>query len=145
MRRRSFLATATTALALPASVQAEKKRVLKFFPNSDLAVVDPIWTVAYVTRNHSYMVYDTLYGQTGTQYGYKATPQMVAGHVTENYGKTWNLTLRDGLMFHSGEKVLASDCVASIKRWGVRDTSVRRSSRAPTNCRRPTTRPLCSG
>jgi peptide/nickel transport system substrate-binding protein len=120
-RRRSFLAAAAAALALPASVQAERKRVLKFIPNSDLAVVDPIWTVAYVTRNHGYMVYDTLYGQTGRQYGYKVTPQMVAGHVIENDGRAWKLTLRDGLWFHNGEKVLAADCVASIKRWGARD------------------------
>jgi MarR-like DNA-binding transcriptional regulator SgrR of sgrS sRNA len=28
---------------------------------------------------------------------------------------------RDGLMFHDGTKVLARDCVASIKRWGVSD------------------------
>jgi peptide/nickel transport system substrate-binding protein len=46
---------------------------------------------------------------------------MAAGHVVENDGKTWKLTLRDGLMFHDGEKVLARDCVASIKRWGARD------------------------
>ena len=80
-----------------------------------------MWTTAYVTRNHGYMVFDTLYGQTGKAFGYKATPQMVAGHVIENGGKTWKLTLRDGLLFHNGDRVLASDCVASIKRWGARD------------------------
>ena len=74
-----------------------------------------------MTRNHGYMVYDTLYGQTGQKDGFKATPQMIAGHTIENDGKTWKLTLRDGLMFHNGEKVLARDCVASIKRWGARD------------------------
>ena len=46
---------------------------------------------------------------------------MVAGHTVEDDGKTWKLTLRDGLMFHDGDKVLARDCVASIKRWGKRD------------------------
>ena len=30
-----------------------------------------------------------------------------SGHVVENDGKTWKLTLRDGLLFHNGEKVLA--------------------------------------
>ena len=101
--------------------QAESKRLLKFIPQSDLAILDPVWTTAYVTRNHGYMVFDTLYGQTGQKAGYKATPQMVAGHAIENDGKTWKLTLRDGLMFHDGERVLARDCVASIKRWGARD------------------------
>jgi peptide/nickel transport system substrate-binding protein len=121
MRRRTFLAASAATLALPAVVQAQSKRVLKFIPQSDLAVLDPVWTTAYVTRNHGYMVFDTLYGQTGQEEGFKATPQMVAGHVVENDGKTWKLTLRDGLMFHTGEKVLARDCVASIKRWGARD------------------------
>src|SRR6516162_10251401 len=122
MRRRTFLATSAAMLTLPAIAKAENQRVLKFIPQSDLAVLDPVWTTAYVTRNHSYMVYDTLYGQAGQKDGFKATPQMVAGHVVENDGKTWKLTLRDGLVFHDGEKVLARDCVASIKRWGARDT-----------------------
>jgi len=121
MRRRTFLAASAATLALPTVTRAESQRVLKFIPQSDLAILDPVWTTAYVTRNHGYMVFDTLYGQTGQEDGFKATPQMVAGHVVENDGKTWKLTLRDGLMFHDGEKVLARDCVASIKRWGARD------------------------
>lgn len=40
----------------------------------------------------------------------------------EDNGKTWRVALRDGLMFQDGAKVLARDCVASIRRWGVRDT-----------------------
>ena len=103
MRRRTFLATSAATLALPAIAKAENQRVLKFIPQSDLAILDPVWTTAYVTRNHGYMVFDTLYGQTGQEDGFKATPQMVAGHVVENDGKTWKLTLRDGLMFHDGE------------------------------------------
>lgn len=46
---------------------------------------------------------------------------MVAGHNVEQDGKTWKLTLRDGLLFHDGQPVLARDCVASIRRWAVRD------------------------
>ena len=46
---------------------------------------------------------------------------MVAGHTVDDDGKTWTLTLRDGLMFHDGTKVLARDCVASIRRWSARD------------------------
>jgi len=121
MRRRTFLAASAASLALPSVVRAQGQRVLKFIPQSDLAIVDPIWTTAYVTRNHGYMVFDTLYGQTGQKNGFKITPQMVAGHTVEDGGKTWKLTLRDGLMFHNGDKVLARDCAASIKRWGARD------------------------
>ena len=121
MRRRTFLAAAAATLVLPAVTRAANQRVLKFIAQSDLAIVDPIWTTAYVTRNHGFMVFDTLYGQTGQSGGFKATPQMVSGHTIEDDGKTWKLTLRDGLVFHDGEKVLARDCVASIRRWGARD------------------------
>jgi len=121
MRRRTFLAASAATLALPSVGRSESKRVLKFIPQSDLAVLDPVWRTAYVTRNHGYMVYDTLYGQTGQKDNFKATPQMLAGHIVESDGKVWKLTLRDGLLFHNGEKVLARDCVASIRRWGARD------------------------
>jgi peptide/nickel transport system substrate-binding protein len=121
MRRRTFLAASAAALAMPAVGRAADKNVLKFIPQSDLAILDPIWTTAYVTRNHGYMVFDTLYGQAGQKGGFAATPQMISGHTIESDGKVWKLTLRDGLMFHNGDKVLARDCVASVKRWGARD------------------------
>ena len=40
------------------SAMAEK--VLRVAPHADLKNLDPIWTTAYITRNHGYMVYDTL-------------------------------------------------------------------------------------
>ena len=126
MRRRTFLAAASAQLAMPAIAGAAAAKVLKFIPQSDLAVIDPIWTTAYVTRNHAFMVWDTLYGQSGPESGFKAQPQMVEGHVVAADGKTWTLTLRDGLLFHTGEKVLARDCVASIKRWPCATHSARR-------------------
>jgi len=118
MKRRTFLATSAAALAAPSIGRAQGTRLLRFIPQADLVVLDPIWTTAYVTRNHAFMVYDTLYGQDSS---YKASPQMVAGHVVENDGKLWTLTLRDGLTWHDGDKVLGRDCVASINRWGKRD------------------------
>ncbi len=44
MRRRTFLAASAATLALPAVGKAENRRVLKFIPQSDLAVLDPVWT-----------------------------------------------------------------------------------------------------
>lgn len=108
--------------ACPTVTRAQSRRVLKFIQASDLGVLDPVWTPSYITRNHAYMVFDTLYGQTGPEAGFKATPQMVAGHTVEDDGKTWKLTLRDGLIFHDGQRVLARDCVASVRRWAARDT-----------------------
>jgi peptide/nickel transport system substrate-binding protein len=110
MKRRSFLATSAAALAAPSIGRTRGTRLLRFIPQADLVVLDPIWTTAYVTRNHAFMVYDMLYGQDSS---YKASPQMVAGHVVGNDGKQWTLTLRDGLAWHDGDKVLARDCVAS--------------------------------
>ena len=94
-------------------------KVLRFVPQSDLSVLDPHWTSPYIVRNHGFMVFDTLYGVDGQS---KPSPQMVKGHVTENDGRLWRLTLRDGLRFHDGAPVLARDCVASIKRWGRKDS-----------------------
>lgn len=118
MKRRSFLTGAAAGLALPSIARPQGSRVLKFIPQSDVTVLDPVWTTAYVTRNHGFMVFDTLYGLDSH---YQASPQMVAGHVIENDGKLWKLTLRDGLKFHDGQPVLGRDCVASIQRWGKRD------------------------
>jgi peptide/nickel transport system substrate-binding protein len=109
------------ALGLPALGQGASgaTRVLKFIPQADLAVTDPILTTAYVTRNHGYMVWDTLYGLDAD---YKPQPQMVEGHVVEDDGKRVTMRLREGLKFHDGEAVRAKDAVASIRRWAARDS-----------------------
>jgi len=117
MQRRTFLATAAAGLASPAI--AQPARVLRFIPQADLSTLDPHWNTAYVTRNHGFMVFDTLYGMDSA---YRATPQMLSGHTTEADGLRWTLTLRDGLRWHDGTPVLARDCVASIRRWGAKDT-----------------------
>jgi len=122
MKRRSFLAmgaaTLAAPLALPSLARAQGSRVLKFVPYVDLAILDPIVNTASQTRTHSFLVFDTLFG---IDFSYGLQPQMVAG-FTQNAERTeWQLTLRDGLMFHDGTPVLARDCVASIRRWAVRD------------------------
>ena len=66
MDRRSFLlgtaGAASLPLGAPALAQPAGSRVLKFIPQADLAVIDPILTTAYVTRHHGFLIYDTLYG-----------------------------------------------------------------------------------
>ncbi len=123
MHRRDLLhaAALTGALApLPrfAIAQPAGARTLRFIPQSDIATLDPVMTTAYVTRNHAFLVWDTLYGLDDAL---KPQPQMLEGHVIEDDGKRWTLTLREGLRFHDGEPVRARDCVASIKRWQRRD------------------------
>ena len=120
MNRRALLATAAAAtLASPRAVRAAGSTTLRFIPQADLSILDPHVNTAYVTRNHGYMVYDTLYG---TDAQYRVSGQMVEGHTTEDEGRRWTLTLRPGLLWHDGTPVLARDCVASIRRWGARDT-----------------------
>jgi peptide/nickel transport system substrate-binding protein len=118
MHRRTFLASTAAVLAAPAIARGAAASVLKFVPQADLAVLDPIWTTTYQTRDHGFLVFDTLFGLDNN---YRTQPQMAAGTATEDGGKTWRITLRPELTFHDGTKVLARDCVASIKRWGARD------------------------
>lgn len=121
MKRRALIqATALSCLSplMPRLAGAASPKVLKFVPQADLATMDPIWTTAYVTRNHGYLVYDTLYGMDEH---FKPVPQMVEREVVSDGGQTWTLTLRSGMTFHDGMPVQANDVVASITRWGKRD------------------------
>jgi peptide/nickel transport system substrate-binding protein len=122
MHRRSLIratgAGIAASLAAPGLPRAQSATTLRFTPQQDLITLDPVTTTAYISRNHGYMVFDTLYGMDGN---YRATPQMVEGHRIDDDGRRWDLTLREGLLWHDGEKVLARDCVASIRRWARRD------------------------
>jgi peptide/nickel transport system substrate-binding protein len=104
------------AMSLPSPAAAEK--VLRVIPHADLKNIDPIWTTAYITRNHGYMVYDTLFAMDANL---KPQPQMVDTWTVSDDKLTWTFKLRDGLKWHDGAPVTAEDCVASLKRWGARD------------------------
>lgn len=116
--RRGFLAGMASAIGMPAIARAQNASVLRFAPQSDVAILDPIMSVSYVTRNHALLIFDTLYGADEHN---RAQPQMVEGHRIERDGLEWTLTLREGLRFHDGSPVLARDVVASLKRWWKRD------------------------
>ncbi len=112
-------ALARPALARPALAQGDRAHVLRFIPQADVTVLDPLGTTAYPTRNHGHMCWDTLYGIDSA---FRPQPQLAEGHVVEDDGKRWTFTLRDGPTFHDGEKIRAADAVASIRRWMARDT-----------------------
>ena len=120
MRRRDLLKTAgasAAAFAAPRIGRAERPNKLVFVPTSDLSVLDPVVAGLRPTRNHAYLVFDTLYG---IDTNWTAQPQMVEGHQVDEDGLIWTLTLRDGLRFHDKEPVLARDVVASIRRFAAR-------------------------
>ncbi|MGE5641192.1 MAG: ABC transporter substrate-binding protein [Clostridia bacterium] len=100
-----------------ASAHAQDK-VLRVVPHSNLAILDPIWTTAYMSRNHGYMVYDTLFG---TDANNKIQPQMVGSWSVSPDKRLWTFTLRDKLQFHDGKPVTGDDVIASLSRWGKRD------------------------
>ena len=119
MHRRTLLkAAAASVLAAPAIAQPAKTSTLRFIPQANLTLLDPIFTTAIVTGNHAYCVFDTLYSNPMDG---QPRPQMAEGHEISPDGRTWRIRLREGLMFHDGTPVRAADCIPSIQRWAKRD------------------------
>jgi len=123
MKRRTILSAGVAgavATSLPnfAIAQPANTRVLKFVPQANLTLLDPIITTAAVTANHAWMVWDTLFGVNAKL---EPKPQMAEGYTVSDDGLTYLIKLRPGLKFHDGEPVRAQDCAASLARWAVRD------------------------
>lgn len=123
MHRRSFMIGAATALtgigrALAQPAIGGKAKTIVHVPQANLTSLDPIWTSALVTRNFANMVYETLYGRDEQL---NPKPLMLEGDLVEDGGRRWTMRLRDGLVFHDGSRVLARDCVASLRRFLKRD------------------------
>ena len=120
-RLRSTFASTLPAIALSAILAmpalAAGTKTITAVMHSDLRVTDPIITTAYITRDHGYMVYDTL---LATDSNFKIQPQMADWKISDDK-LTYTFTLRDGLKWHDGAPVTAEDCVASLQRWGKRD------------------------
>lgn len=121
IKRRSLLAGAAAApmaASLSAPSIAQGVRPLRFIPQANLTVLDPVVTTAAVTQNHGYYIYDTLYAVGADQV---PKPQMAEGHTISDDKRTVRIRLREGLRFHDGEPVLARDAAASLARWAKRD------------------------
>jgi peptide/nickel transport system substrate-binding protein len=103
---------------LGSSAAWAQANVLRVVPHSNLAVLDPIWTTAYMSRNHGYMIYDTLFG---TDENGKIKPQMVESWEESPDHRLWTFKLRKGLEFHDAKPVTGDDVIASLQRWGKRD------------------------
>ena len=110
------LSVALTSQAVTSQAMAKGKTITAVM-HSDLRIIDPLFTTAYITRDHGYMVYDTL---LATDSDFKIQPQMADVKVSDDK-LTYTFTLRDGLKWHDGAPVTAEDCVASLKRWGRAD------------------------
>jgi len=102
LRRSTLGALGALALAWVLSVpaaRAQEQKVLKFIPQADLRILDPITTTAYITRNHGYMIYDTLFA---TDAKFQVQPQMVDKYELSKDQLTYTFTLRAGLIAQGG-------------------------------------------
>lgn len=111
------IAAATSGAMLTSAAHAQTS--LRVVQHADVKILDPIWTTAYVTRNHGYLVYDTLFS---VDENVQVKPQMVEKYEVSADKLTYTFTLRAGLTWHDGAPVTGEDCIASIKRWAARDT-----------------------
>src|SRR6188474_2729917 len=118
--RIAALAAAVAGLTLSGAAPAQRgASVLRVVPHSNLAILDPIWTTDYMSRNHGYMIYDTLFG---TDEKARIQPQMVEEWSVSPDNRLWTFRLRKGLEFHDGKPVTGDDVIASLARWGKRDS-----------------------
>src|SRR5882724_11657657 len=132
--RRAALRAAALAVAAPsllgkgrAAYAQARARTLRFVPEFDVRVLDPIVNTGLSTLQHGYMVYDTLFAMDRS---FTAKPQMVEQYEEAPDRKAYSFRLRAGLKFHDGQPVRAADCIASIRRWGARDVMGRRMMQA---------------
>jgi peptide/nickel transport system substrate-binding protein len=117
-RRAAILGAALIAGSLAFAAPVAAETTVRMVQNGNLTILDPIWTTAYVTRNHGYLIYDTLFA---TDEAGAVKPQMVDKYEVSADKLTWTFTLREGLEWHDGKPVTSEDCMASLKRWAARD------------------------
>lgn len=116
LRNKALGMALAAALSCVPAVQAQTVTAVM---QSGLRVMDPVISTAFMTRDHGYMIYDTL---LGTDSSFKIQPQMADWKESAD-GKTYTFTLREGLKWHDGAPVTSEDCVASIKRWAEKDST----------------------
>jgi peptide/nickel transport system substrate-binding protein len=87
--------------------------VLRAGMQTDPVGLDPHLTSATATRNMMENVYDTLvmFDASG-----RIVPGLAESWTTSEDGLTWTFSLREGVTFHNGEPLRASDVVFSIER-----------------------------
>ena len=108
----------SVGLGLAVDVAAQDKKTLRMVPHAGLRITDPIITTAFMSRNHGYMIYDTLFAVNDKM---EVQPQMVDKYDISGDKLTYTFTLRDGLKFHDGAPVTTADVIPSLQRWAKRD------------------------
>ncbi|HTB40011.1 MAG TPA: ABC transporter substrate-binding protein, partial [Reyranella sp.] len=119
LRKPAVLLLAAASIAALLGPMTARAETIKAVMNSDLKILDPIWTTAYVQRGFGYLVWDTLFALDEKL---QVQPEMVDKWEVSPDKLTWTFVLRDGLVWSDGTPVTPDDCIQSIKRWGARDS-----------------------
>ena len=114
----ALLVTAASVVGLLGSTTAGAQTI-RAAMGSDVKIVDPIWSSAYIQRDFGYMVWDVLFALDEK---FDVRPQMVENWDISPDKLTWTFTLRDDIKWSNGKPVTAEDCIDSLKRWGARDS-----------------------
>src|SRR5512147_1640909 len=85
MKRATFVKVALSMMVAVATTfgggsALAQGKVIKMIPGGDLKIIDPIQNASYISRNHGYMVYDTLFSVDSRG---QVKPQMI---------DTWSLS-----------------------------------------------------
>jgi len=115
MIRRLLVLLAAAALASLALAQPTMGGVLRVGMQTDPVGLDPHITNATSTRNMLENVYDTLVMFDSSL---RIVPGLAESWTASDDGLAWTFTLRDGVTFHDGTPLTASDVVFSIERIG---------------------------
>ncbi|MBM3548550.1 MAG: ABC transporter substrate-binding protein [Alphaproteobacteria bacterium] len=115
---RPLAAALLLSSSLAAPSLAQDNNVIRYVPQGDLRVLDPIWTTGTVTQVFGMMIYDTLFAHDGKL---QVQPQMVESWSVTPDNLVYRFTLRSGLAFHDGSPVTSKDVIPSLQRWGKRD------------------------
>jgi peptide/nickel transport system substrate-binding protein len=82
--------------------------------NSDIASLDLMFGSATINRDIMGHVYEFLFTMgEGSIY----IPDLAQGMEISEDGKTFTITLRQGVLFHNGKEMTADDVIASLGRW----------------------------
>ena len=113
MTRRSLFLLPILLLASAVLAQPQQGGVLRAGMQADPVGLDPHITNAPSSRNMLENVYDTL-----VMFGpdLSIQPALAESWTTSDDGLVWTFDLRDGVTFHDGDPLQASDVVFSIER-----------------------------
>ncbi len=79
------------------------------------SLADAMFTTATITSNVAQQMFEGLFARNSQ---FAPAPMLVDQHTISEDGLTYTFTLRQGITFHNGKPMTATDVVASLKRWG---------------------------